>query len=128
MFVSSQSGSVDIGIGINFGGTGFAGVIGGGLNVHLGDGTNSLTIDGADGSSIGGTVVYQGGAGADTLNVSGQNTFRLIAHTGGGNDTVAFARDASVAFALIDFGTGPGTKTWVPPTVIDFPLILLNYP
>src|SRR5262245_19400511 len=129
MSVSSRSGSVDVAIGINIEeGTGFAGVIGGGLNVHLGGGANGLTIDGADGSSVGGTVVYVGGTGADAVAISGQNSFRLIVHAGGGNDTVSFAPDARVAFALIDFGPGPGTKTWVPPAVIDFPLVLLNYP
>ena len=35
---------------------------------------------------------------------------------------------ALVASAVIDFGEGPGAKTWVPPTVIDFPLVLRHYP
>jgi hypothetical protein len=127
MNVSSQSGLVNLFIGYKL----FRprpGVIDGDLNVHLGDGTNNLMIDGALGSKIGGTVDYHGGAGANTVSITGQNDFRLLVHTGGGDDTVAFAPDARVAFALIDFGKGPGTKTWIPPTVIDFRLILLNYP
>jgi hypothetical protein len=44
----------------------------------------------------------------------------LIVNTGGGDDTVAFTPDARVGFALIDFGKKPGTKTWIPPSIIDF--------
>ncbi len=103
--------------------------IAGDLSLHLGGGNNNLGIDGTFGApTVGGAVRVWSGAGADTINIAGSNTFRLIAHTGGGDDTVAFAPDARVASALIDFGDQPGNKSWVPPTVIDFPLVLKNYP
>jgi hypothetical protein len=123
MNVTSNSGSVNVNIGTPFN---TPSAISGNLNLHLGDGSNSLTIHA--GSEIGGNVNYHGGTGADTVRINSRSTFRLVVHSGGGGDTVAFAPNARVAFALIDFGTGPGTKTWVPPSVIDFPLILLHFP
>jgi hypothetical protein len=101
--------------------------IAGDVTVAAGDGTNSLAVNGAAGTAVGGTVTYVGGTGADTVTINGSNTFALIAWMGGGDDTVAFAPDARVGSAKIIFGT-TGTKTWVPPLVIDFPLILVNYP
>ena len=79
--------------------------------MNAGGGINSLAFDGVSGSTVGGTLTYIGGPGADTLTVSGQNAFRLVARMGGGEDTVAFAPDARVGSALIDFGPATGTKT-----------------
>lgn len=119
MSVLSNSGAVHITIS-SFGS------IDDGLVVLLGNGTNALTIQ--SGAHIGDSVLYKGGTGADTVTINGQHTFALFVFTGGGDDTVAFAPDARVGFALIDFGKKPGNKHWIPPLVIDFDLVLLNYP
>jgi cytoskeletal protein CcmA (bactofilin family) len=119
--VTSNSGSFSMNVGV-------PATIGGNLNVHLGDGQNYLAFYGSAGSSLGGILNYHGGRGADTIEINGQNDFRMVVHTGGGDDTVAFAPDARVGAALIDFGTEPGTKTFIPPDLVDFALQLLNYP
>ena len=103
-------------------------LIGGDLKIDLGNGSNTFTFNGASGSTIGGKLTYSGGTGADTISISGQNTFKATIKTGGGNDTVAFAPDATLGSLDLDFGKIPGTKTWTPPTVISFPLKLKNFP
>jgi hypothetical protein len=103
--------------------------IGGGLVIALtGAGAeNYVTLDLAPGSAPVG-VFYAGGSGADYVMINGQNSYRAVVLTGGGNDTVEFAPDARVGAALIDFGTLPGEKVFVPPDTVDFPLVVRNYP
>lgn len=103
---------------------GFPATIGGDLKVDLGDGANTFVFDGASGSTLGGKLTYTGGSGTDSVTILGENTFAAKIRTGAGADTVAFAPDASVASADIDFGDG--TDTWTPPAVIRFPLKLKN--
>jgi hypothetical protein len=117
-----------------FAGTSFQGTIGGNLLVNLGNGTNNLTFSGTVNGS---TFSYTAGTGNNTLTLTnasaggtGSNGFALtVTLAGGGNNTVAFGTTTSVGRATINFGTGvTGTKTWTPPTLITFPLTLLNFP
>jgi hypothetical protein len=100
------------------------GVIGGNLNINLGDGKNSLVFNGAIGSTIGGVLHYTGGSGIDTVTISGQNSFAAKIKTGAGADAVAFAPDAAVGSLDIDFGDG--LDTWLPPEVVAFTLKIKN--
>ena len=97
--MTSNSGSFSLNVGFDDGyGYVVPGTIGGNLNVHLGDGNNYLGFNGATGSTLGGILNYHGGSGADTIEINGQNDFRMVVHTGGGDDTVAFAPDSRVGF------------------------------
>ena len=102
--------------------------VAGNLTIRLGDGANSLDIEQLDpgATTIGGKLSYTGGSGADKVTIGGHNTFPATIKTGAGDDTVAFAPDATVGSATIDFGAG--TDTWTPPSVIAFPVKLKQLP
>ncbi len=106
--------------------------VGGDLTVKTGNGTNSLTVMGANSqfngefgaNPIGGKLTFTGGSGADTVRFDGQSTFKAKLDLGAGSDTVAFTPLATVGSLDVDFGAG--LDTWTPPTVITFPLKLKN--
>lgn len=102
------------------------GAIGGDLKLDLGNGANTFSFDGAAGSTLGGKLTYTGGSGVDSLTITGKNRFAATIKTGAGNDTLAFAPDATVGSLTVDFGTG--TDTWTPPSVIAFPVKLKRLP
>jgi hypothetical protein len=106
--------------------------IGGDLTVKLGNGANTLELGGKNSdyngefgaNPIGGKLTYTGGTGADTVRFDGQSTFQAKLDLGAGTDTVAFTPMAAVGGLDVDFGGD--LDTWVPPTLITFPVKLKN--
>ena len=100
----------------------------GDLRVRLGNGTNTLSVQQEDPSAatIGGRLSYTGGTGADVVTISGKFTFRAKIDLGGGDGSVHFAPDAVVGSLDLDYGKGPGVKTWTPPDLITFPTKIKN--
>jgi hypothetical protein len=117
VFVGNGSNAIDL-----------DGLVRGSVLATTGNGTNTFTLD-ANADIRGPVVSFRGGNGSNTVTVSSPvNTFGLQVIFRSGFRKLDLSAVTSLGAAYIDFGTGFGTKIFVPAPLVTWPQTIKNYP